>query len=38
VLSGQAPIGDPLGAPPPAAPPPAADEVLAAARQLHHIS
>jgi hypothetical protein len=38
VLSGQAPIGDPLGQPPSAPTPRAADDVLAAARQLHHIS
>jgi acetoin utilization deacetylase AcuC-like enzyme len=37
VLSGQAPIGDPLGAPPSAPPPSAADQVLAAARELHGI-
>jgi acetoin utilization deacetylase AcuC-like enzyme len=37
VLSGQAPIGDPLGPPPAAPTPSAADQVLAAARQLHHI-
>ena len=37
VLSGQAPIGDPLGPPRPTPQPPEADEVLTAARQLHQI-
>src|SRR4051812_31177210 len=37
VLAGLAAIGDPLGTPPAAPAPRAADDVLAAAREVHHI-
>jgi acetoin utilization deacetylase AcuC-like enzyme len=37
LLSGQAPIGDPLGAPPAFEPPRTADQVIAAVRTLHHL-
>ena len=35
VLSGQAPIGEPLGPPPPRPAPETAGQVLAAAREIH---
>ncbi|HEY7068360.1 MAG TPA: histone deacetylase [Chloroflexota bacterium] len=38
VLADQPPIGDPLGTPPPEPAPRAADDVLAAARELHHLT
>jgi acetoin utilization deacetylase AcuC-like enzyme len=37
VLAGQAPIGDPIGAPPPGGAPRLAEQVLAAAREAHHL-
>jgi acetoin utilization deacetylase AcuC-like enzyme len=38
VLAGQAPSGDPLGTPPAVASPPLADQVIAAAREVHHLA
>jgi acetoin utilization deacetylase AcuC-like enzyme len=37
VLSGQAPVGEPLGAPPQIPTPALADQVIAAAREIHHL-
>jgi acetoin utilization deacetylase AcuC-like enzyme len=38
VLSGQTPVGEPLGPPPPRPAPEAADRVLAAAREIHGLA